>query len=377
MSILGIIAEYNPFHNGHAYQIRQAKAFGCEKTVVILSGAFVQRGEPAVCSKRARVEMALRGGADLVLELPVVGALSSAQGFARMAVETLVATGVVTDLCFGSECGDTVRLQRVADALERAEMDEAIKAELAEGVSCPVARQRALARVCEDAALLANPNDLLGIEYLLAAKGRLTPHAILRTGAAHDSRDERSAGATACRQMLANGESVADFVPDFVLPLLENRVFLPDMERAMLAKLRSMDAEDFAVIPDVSEGLEHKIVAAVRQGCSLDELIEAIKSKRYTRSRISRILMRAYLGLTEPVGAPTYIRVLGFKKSASDLLRRMRERASLPIVQQVAADGKDVAGLKMDLWANDCWGAFAGKVQMAGSDYREFPVVME
>ena len=342
-----------------------------------MSGAFVQRGEPAVCSKRARTEMALLGGADAVLELPVCGALSSAQGFARMAVETLVATGVVTDLCFGSECGDIARLQRVADALQQSGLDKAIKEELALGVSYPTARQRALAKVCDDAALLSNPNDLLGIEYLIAAKGRLTPHAVLRKGAAHDGRDADSAGATACRAMLETGQSIAKFVPEFVLPFTAQPVFLKDMERAMLARLRGMSAEDFAKIPDVTEGLEHKIVTAVRQGGSMEQVIEAIKSKRYTRSRISRILMRAYLGLTQMADTPEYIRILGFRKSAADLLRQMRERASLPIVQHVAADDAGFAGLQADLAAGDCWGAFAPTVQVAGSDYREFPVVIE
>ncbi len=377
MSILGIIAEYNPFHNGHAYQLRAARAMGFEKIVVILSGAFVQRGEPAVCSKRVRTEMALLGGVDAVLELPVYGALSSAQGFARMAVETLIATGVVTDLCFGSECGDIARLMRVADALQQEGLDEAIKEELASGVSYPAARQRALARICEDAALLSNPNDLLGVEYLMAAKGRLTPHAILRHGAAHDQRDADTAGATACRAMLNDGQSIEKFAPDFVIPRTTEPVFLKDMERAMLAQLRGMSPEDFAKIPDVSEGLEHKIVTAVRRGESLEQVIEAIKSKRYARSRICRILMRAYLGLTQTAGMPEYIRVLGFRKSAAGLLGQMRERATLPIVQHVAADDKGFAGLRADLAASDCWGAFAPTVQAAGSDYREFPVVME
>lgn len=377
MSILGIIAEYNPFHNGHAYQIRQARAMGFEKIVVVLSGSFVQRGEPAVCAKRARVEMALRGGADVVLELSVCGALSSAQGFARTAVQTLIATGVVTDLAFGSECGDITRLQRVADALQQEGLDEGIKEELAKGVSYPAARQRALEKVCDDAVLLSNPNDLLGIEYILAAKGRLTPHAIRRTGAAHDGRDADSAGATACRAMLAKGESIENFVPDFVLPLTENAVFLKDMERAVLAKLRTMSAEDFAEIPDVSEGLEHKIVTAARQGASLGEVVDAIKSKRYARSRICRILMRAYLGLTRTADRPEYVRILGFRKHAADVIGQMRQKATLPIVQHVAADDIGYIGLKEDLMANDIWGAFAPAAQAAGSDYREFPVVIE
>lgn len=375
MPIAGIIAEYNPFHNGHAYQLRRVRALGFERTVVILSGAFVQRGEPAVCDKRARVEAALRGGADLVLELPLRGVLSSAQGFAQSAVEVLCATGVVTDLCFGSECGDTKRLESVAQALCHPDFDAALVAELAKGVSYPVARQAALARFCDDAPLLKNPNDLLGIEYILAAKGRLKAHAIARIGAAHDSTEDGSFGATRCRELLKNGESLEGLVPDFAP--VENAVFVSDMERAMLARLRRLDAAYFAKIPDVSEGLENKLASAVREGCSLDEIVDAVKSKRYARSRICRILMRAYLDVTSPAGSPEYIRVLGFRKTSSDLLRHMRERATLPIVQHPAVDGKGFVTLAEEMTANDMRAVFAQTVSAAGSDYREFPVVIE
>ena len=289
----------------------------------------------------------------------------------------MIATGVVTDLCFGSECGDVARLQRVAEALQQEGLDDAIKEELMQGVSYPVARQRALERICEDAALLRNPNDLLGVEYLIAAKGRLNAHAILRKGAAHDSRDDQTAGATACRGMMEKGEPIDKFVPEFVLRLIQEPVFLKDMERAMLAQLRRMSAEDFAKIPDVSEGLEHKIVTAVRQSQTLEQVMDSIKSKRYALSRIRRILMRAYLRLTRTADAPAYIRVLGFRKSAADLLGQMRQKATLPVVQHVAADDNGFIGLAEDIQAGDVWGAFCPTVQQAGSDYREFPVIME
>lgn len=375
MPIAGIIAEYNPFHNGHAYQLRRVRELGFTQTVVVMSGAFVQRGEPAVCDKRARVTAALCGGADLVLELPLRGVLSSAQGFARSAVEVLCATGVVSDLCFGSECGDVNRLEAVVQALQHPDFDAALLSELAKGVSYPAARQAALAPFCADAALLKNPNDLLGIEYMLAAKGRLIPHAIARIGAAHDSTEEGSFGATRCRELLKKGQSLDGLVPDFVS--VENPVFLSDMERAMLARLRRLDAAYFAKLPDVSEGLENKLATAVREGRSLEEIVDAVKSKRYARSRICRILMRAYLDVTEPAGAPEYIRVLGFRKSSSDLLRRMREKASLPIVQHPASDGKGFVTLAEEMAAGDVRAVFADTVGAAGSDYREFPVVIE
>ncbi len=373
MATAGIIAEYNPFHNGHAYLLRTVREMGYDRIVVVMSGAFVQRGEPAVVSKRDRTEMALRGGADAVLELPLRGVLSSAQGFARCAVEVLAATGVVDALCFGSECGDIQLLTQISQALQSPGFDDELKEELAAGISYPAARQKALERFSQHAAILKNPNDLLGIEYLMAARGRFAAHAIRRIGAEHDG----AGGATACRAMLRAGEDIAAFVPEYAPKLLEQRVFLEDMERSMLARLRGLDAAYFATLPDVSEGLEHKIAVAVRDGCSLGEIIDQIKSKRYARSRIDRILMRAYLDVREGADAPKYIRLLGFRKQASGLIREIREKASLPLVQHPATDGKDFADLQKEVAANDLWGVFAPTVQAAGQDYREFPVVMK
>lgn len=373
MAIAGIIAEYNPFHNGHSYLLRTVREMGYDRIVTVMSGAFVQRGEPAIVSKRDRTEMALRGGADVVLELPLRGVLSSAQGFACSAVEVLAATGVVDALCFGSECGDTQTLTAISQALQTPGFDEALKQELATGISYPAARQNALERFYPDAAVLKNPNDLLGIEYLLAAVGRFDVHAIRRTGAEHDG----TGGATFCREMLRAGGDITAFVPEHVPALLEQRVCIQDMERSMLARLRGLDAAYFAALPDVSEGLEYKIAAAVREGCSMENIIEKIKSKRYTRSRICRILMRAYLDVREGAGAPEYIRILGFRKGASGLIREIREKASLPVVQHPAADDRGFADLHKEIAANDRWGVFAPTVQAAGKDYREFPVVVE
>ncbi len=373
MAIAGIIAEYNPFHNGHAYLLRAVREMGYDKIIVVMSGAFVQRGEPAIASKRDRTEMALRGGADVVLELPLRGVLSSAQGFARSAVEVLAATGVVDALCFGSECGDSQMLTEISLALQSPGFDEVLKQELAAGISYPAARQKALERFCKNAAVLKSPNDLLGIEYLLAARGRFTAHAIRRIGAEHDG----AGGATACRTMLRAGEDITAFVPEYVPELLEQRVFIEDMERSMLARLRGLDAAYFATLPDVSEGLEHKIAAAVRDGCSLEEIIEKIKSKRYTRSRICRILMRAYLDVRESAGAPEYIRILGFHRQASGLIREIRDKARVPVVQHPAADDRGFADLQKEIAAHDLWGVFAPTVQVAGKDYRAFPVVIE
>ena len=372
MAIAGIIAEYNPFHNGHAYMLRTVKE-QADAVVVVMSGAFVQRGEPAVFSKRKRVEMALEAGADMVLELPLRGVLSSAQGFARAGVDVLCATGVVDRLCFGSECGDAERLKKVAQALQNPELDELIKQELSEGISYPAARQKALERYCADASLLQNPNDLLAIEYLLAVNGRLAIQAIPRIGAPHDGKD----GATACRHLLKQGQSIERLVPQTTASLLDDQtVFLDDMERAVLARLRGLDAGYFAKVCDVSEGLENKIVKAIQEGCSWDDVVERIKSKRYTRSRICRILMRAYLDVTDPYQKAEYIRVLGFRKSSSWLLRQMRESARLPIVQQVATDGEFIT-LQEEMIANDRWGAFAPCITSAGEDYCHFPVVKE
>ncbi len=394
MKTTGVIAEFNPFHNGHEYLLNKAREItDADYIAVIMSGAFVQRGEPAVLSKAARVEQALLNGADLVLELPVECATSSAQGFARGAVGVLAASGVVNNLCFGSESGDVNALRSVAKALALPDFDYMLLQELKSGKSYPAARSHVLYEMIGDCAkVIEEPNNLLGIEYILAIEyfgAEITPYTVVRNGVAHDSQNtvDEFMSASMCRESVKNGASIENYVPKEAFEIMQKEiseghgpVFPEDIERAVIAQLRCMTVEDFKRISDVSEGLEYLLFRACRENSTIDSVITAVKSKRYTYSRIKRILLRAYLGLTDS-GAnsymPEYIRILGMKKSAAPLVKKMRCRANLPIIQRLASEYILSEKLNRELIATDIWGVFSPDPYPAGEDYRSFPVIVD
>ena len=315
--VYGIICEFNPFHRGHQHLINTVKKDG-DLVICAMSGNFVQRGEPAVYNKFTRAEAALMGGADLVIEIPTVFATRSAKGFAEAGVTLLEATGVCDALAFGAECDDVAALQSLAAQLEAADAD--IKAALAAGVSYPVARKRAI-----PSPLLDTPNNILALEYLRCT--HLQPVAVRRVGGGHDS-DDALYSAGAIRQQL----------PDCEIATLKH------CESAVLYRLRTMTAADFAAIEDVSEGLENKIAEAVKTAGSLDELYSLIKSKRYTHARIRRIILRAFLGIQKSdAAAPQYLRILGFNEKGRTLLTQMKNSATLPLIARYS-DAKALGG---------------------------------
>lgn len=392
MITTGIIAEYNPFHNGHEYLLNEARRVTrADFLVVVMSGSFVQRGEAAIISKKARVKQALAGGADLVLELPFDCAMASAQTFARGGVRVLDACRVVDNLYFGSECGDIETLSEVSKALSAPEFDALLRKELECGKSYPAARQSVLTGIMgEQARILAEPNNLLGIEYLLAIdylKSKITPHTIARKGVSHDAEAAcgTSVSAFALRNFIKNGEEVKDYVPKDCFEILRREtgegsapVLTEYMERAMIAQLRKLTPEEFKNIRDVSEGLEYSLCKASLENNSIDAIISAVKSKRYTYSRIRRILMHAYLGLNTPTAAnsmPGYIRILGMKKSAAALVKEIRKKAVLPVVQRLASERNLHPALEREIKVTDIWGCFTPNPTPAGEDFRAFPIV--
>lgn len=315
--VYGVICEFNPFHQGHQYLLDTIKKDG-DFVVCAMSGNYVQRGEPAVFDKFTRAEAALKGGADLVIEIPTVFATRSARGFAEAGVALLEAAGVCDALAFGAECEDVAALQALAAELEGKDSD--IKAALAQGISYPVARKQAV-----PSPLLEEPNNILALEYLRCTK--LHPVAVKRIGSGHDS-DDILYSASAIRQRL-NGSEIAT---------------LRHCESAVLYRLRTMTAEDFALIEDVSEGLEHKIVEAVRTAQCLDEVYSLVKSKRYTHARIRRIILRATLGIQKSdASAPPYLRILGFSRKGRELLAQMKSTATLPVIAKYS-DAKAIGG---------------------------------
>ena len=346
MLIAGIICEYNPFHLGHMALIEETRRQGATHIAAVMSGNFVQRGEPAILSKNARARQALLCGVDLVVELPIPWAMAGAEKFALGGVSLLEALGC-EQISFGSECGDAQRIFQLAGLLQSPAFSPVLREELSTGATFARARETAVARIAgpETAALLSGANNTLGIEY---AKAIRTLHSSMqlftmeRVGAAHDSHENVSiSSASRIRSTIRDGENFSSYMPHAAAEILQAEMqagrapaSLPRMERAILAKLRSMLLEDFAALPDISEGLENRIYQSVRRAGSMDELFDLIKTKRYPLARIRRIILSAFLGLTamHAEGLPPYIRVLGMNRRGAEILHVSKMTTKRPIV---------------------------------------------
>ena len=344
----GIVAEFNPFHNGHKYLIDTIKNGGENTVTVVMSESFVQRGECACISPYARTKMALQCGADLVLSLPIPYATASAERFAFGGLSVLGGLGCVDALAFGAECGDAELLKKCAEALVCGEFSLALEKHLGEGVSFPVARQRAVEETNgkEIAEILASPNNILGVEYIKAINKlglNMGINPVTRKGVEHDSKatNDDICSASALREMLSSNSGFERFLPEKAFEILveeiNNRKAPADynrLETAIICKLRSMSVDDFKMLPDVSEGLEYRLFDAVKASVYLDEILEKVKTKRYTHSRIRRIIVCAFLGIKkDDVLAPVpFIRVLGFNENGAKILKKAKESATLPII---------------------------------------------
>ncbi len=391
MLTAAIIAEYNPFHNGHALHIAQTRLAGASHVVAIMSGNFTQRGVPAVAEKRVRTEAALRAGADLVLELPVPYAVGSAQRFAFGAVGIVMALECVDMLSFGSESGYLSLIQAAARAIDAPAVRERMGEYLDRGDTFAKARQLAVADLYGDevADMLAGPNDTLGVEYvrqLMLADSEILPFCMKRVGAGHHDRTSRGeiASASFIRGLWRTRElSVIEaYMPQGAKEALQRGMDagLAPMDASrlafpMLAHLRRLSAEQIAQLPDVSEGLENRILAAIRRSTTLEEVYAAAKSKRYTAARIRRILLSAFLGLDASLAQrPTpYIRVLGFNPKGREILAAARGQARLPLSDSLAAlekQGGDCAVFaRMEAMATDLYTLGLPKVPPCGYDY--------
>ncbi len=386
-NVIGVAAEYNPFHLGHALQLeRSRKKLPDAAVICVMSGDFVQRGEAAIFPKHLRAEAAVRSGADLVLELPLPWCLSSAEGFARGMVSVLKSTGIVTHMSFGSESGDVKALQAISDAMGTAAYQTALRQQLETGISYAAARQRALERLGMNAAALEGPNDLLGIEYLNAIRdleADFIPVAIPRTGAGHDEIGEgRYRSASELRQRLRNCEDISEFVPFAIDP-----IHMPDPERlevAILSRLQMLPLEAFANTPGAGEGLENLLYKAVHTESTMEAVCMAAKSKRYALSRIRRMAVSAALGVTkiDAAGLPPYLRVLAANETGRGLLREMKDAASLPILTKPAAANDLPDGAKrifeLTSAAHDLY-MLCSRIPVSrapGSDYRTSPIML-
>lgn len=352
MAVAGIIAEYNPFHRGHAWQIEALRErLGSDTAVVaVMSGNYVQRGDFAICSKHARAEMAILGGVDLVLELPTPWASATAERFAQGAVAILKATGIATHLAFGCESGDLSMLSDAAAALNRSEYPELVRSFLARGMTFAAARQEAVRELAGEAAkVLSRPNNALAVEYLCALAEQdsgIVPLALPRIGADHDSAELGSyPSASAIRNVLISGGDWKPLVSKDTAAIMEREMeqgrapaTMRAAERAILAKLRSMEEDEFKPFDGGGEGLFHRFYSAVRTGRDVESVLETAKTKRYPLARLRRMLLHSYLGVAQAAQGekPPYIRVLGAGERGRMLLRQMSETAQLPVITRPA-----------------------------------------
>ncbi len=356
MKIAGIVSEYNPFHLGHEMHIEKTKALLGEETLIVcvMSGDFTQRGDLAVFEKHSRAEAAVRCGADLVLELPLPWAVSSAESFADGAVSVLESLGIVTHISFGSEIGEASPLESMASVLLSEGVDELIKAELKLGVSYAAARQKAAQKILGgEADILNSPNNILGIEYIKALKklnSSIEPITFRRVGAGHDSGELlETASASKIREILRKGGEPWDYIPEAAAVIFRREIdagrapiFIESCEGAVLSRLRKMCKSDFALLDRGEEGLSDRLYRFAAKEPTLEAVLMSTKTKRYALSRIRRMVLRAYLGVPDDFyGPPPYAKILAFNKSGREALKRASKNFTL--ITKPAA-GKKLTG---------------------------------
>ena len=390
MKTVGLITEYNPFHNGHAYHIEKAKMLtGADRVIVVMSGDFVQRGAPAVMPKHLRAESALLSGASLIIELPVCFATGSAEYFAQGSISLLNQLGCIDSICFGSECGDLHLLKEIAQILadEPIEYQTALKQALKEGASFPAARQEAL-NIYSDkySEILASPNNILGIEYLKAlAKihSKMEPFTIKRIGAGYHDMDidGQFSSATAIRSdiyQLADVNSSSESLPlthiqtqvpsschELMKKNYQTRypVKADDFSLLLKAKLLSETAGSLSHYLDMSPELANRILRLRNDYLSFEQFCDLLKTKELTRSRISRSFIHVLLGITNDwltaMKAPaSYARILGFRRDHADLLGILKRTSDIPLITSPArAVLADTAYqmLELDIYASNLY----------------------
>ncbi len=391
MKICGIVAEYNPFHNGHAYHCQKTRQqLGAETALIaVMSGNFVQRGDFAILDKYQRAAMAVQNGLDLVIELPLAAALSSAENFARGAVSTLERLGVVTHLSFGSECGDISRIQHAARA-DRS----LLHTHIAAGAAYAVALQQAVSAKDPDAGeLLSHPNNTLGIEYCAALDtlgSQIEPLTIFRDGAAHDSTDAHirpSASFLRTKILQDHMTDCEPLMPDTAFSMLSEAcatgrapVSSSVCDLALVSYLRRLSANDFIPYTGDIDGLHNRLYQAVLQNTNFSAICQAAQTRRYPLARIRRTLLRTYLGLTQTADPlPHYLRVLAIGARGQMLLREIARHSSLPLITKPVSE-KKLAGdlqpyLQQDVLADELYTLAQPNraLHLGGAHYRQTP----
>lgn len=408
--VLGIVAEYNPFHNGHAYHIKQSiEQINCDYVVCVVSGNFVQRGNTSIVDKWTKAKMAIANGADLVIELPTIYSTSSAENFAEGAIKILDELKIVDSISFGMETDDLANLNNVANVLYQEPKDyiTMLNHELSRGVSYPKARENALMMYLNDikryANVLSSPNNILGIEYLKAMKklkSKLSPIGIHRKKVFYNDEFivDDFASATAIRKMIINRQfdDIMKVMPRSSYVLLAKELqkghYVLDLSKfqsEILYKLRSMTVEEIRELPDVTEGLENAIKNAANSCNNIIDLVNMIKSKRYTQTRIQRILIYCLLGITKKMmetskNTTPYVRVLGFnnngKKLISEAMAKNKKLNLVTSVKKYMDESKNKVlkeMLQTDIYATNIYTLGYEKDSWANLDYTNKIVTIE
>lgn len=390
MKTAAIIAEFNPFHNGHRYLIKKAHEAGYEKTVAVMSGNWVQRGDSAIISKFARARQALMNGVDLVVELPTYWAMATAQKFAKGSVE-IISNLNVNAIIFGSECGDINRIMQTVYALRSADFTRILRELLDSGTPLAAARSEAIDRICGNGELLRNPNDTLAIEYISAAKEldlKLEFAAIKRIGIEHDSKEVTDCYCSAgkLRDLLKKGDllGTARFMPKSAFSVLKEEYDLgrisdiSKFEKAMLATLRTMPKECYKALPDISEGIENRLYNAARMGSNFTELMNYTATKRYTNARLRRLILSAFLRMQAediPKKVP-YIRVLGCNSSGNEILQNARGLSTIPIEMR-STSLKDSSCFKFEERSTDIYSLTFNSPAQCGEEFTNGVIIID
>ncbi len=383
MKAVGIICEYNPFHNGHKHQLEQAKALsGCDTAVCIMSGSAVQRGEVACFDKWSRVRSALENGADLVIELPAWYVLQSAQAFARGGIELLHATGMISALSFGSEAADKAALLRCAEVLceEDAGLKGCIDSAMKGGASYPSALKHAMDELYPaESACLENPNDMLGVSYITAMLrlgADFEIHPVKRNVSHHSHLPQGAfASSTAIRSALARGEDISALVPSVIEGA---RYDMKNLESFIIGFYRTASPHKLKAIPGIESGFENKLIATSATATCLEDFYGSMVSRRYTLSRVKRTVLAGVLGMEQGKKAD-YLRVLGMTERGAEFIKEAKNKARLPFVVKTAdftpaADSTfpyDIAAT--DIAALACEDT---SQRSAGADYYNPPVMV-
>lgn len=380
MKISSVIAEFNPFHNGHEYLIKETKKES-DAVICVMSGSFVQRGDVALFDKWTRAKAAVMCGADLIIELPAVYAVSTAERFAAGAVSLIEKLGCADEIVFGSEAGDLKKLTEAAEltCTESPEISKKIKAYLNSGLSFPVARQKAYSGIIDDG-ILTNPNNILAVEYIKAAlKNNCSVkfRTLQRIGDYHSTQASgKYASATALRKFILSGKDISNYIPSNICEIYKSASLynIDKLNNTIIYLLRTTELNQLREINDVTEGLEYALKKAGNEYSDIGSVISAVSGKRYTKTKISRILISLLLGIDKKIiySYPSYARILAFNNLGREIIKKI----NIPTIVKVADFTDNNEMFNIDITATNVASLCSDKNKESGKDYKTSPIYL-